>query len=98
MQVFECAWLVDEQTEPGDWHKDYPHYEGMDLESYQCPEAIYIAVYLRDMTDETGPTQLVRTFISCAVGAVDLISHIHWTHLRAVELTVRNRSPRATVI
>ena len=98
VQVFECAWLVDEQTEPGDWHKDYPHYEGMDVESYQCPEAIYIAVYLRDMTDETGPTQLVRTFISCAVGAVDLISHIHWTHLRAVELTVRNRSPRATVI
>lgn len=31
----------------------------MDLEAYQCPEAIYLAVYLRDMTDETGPTQLV---------------------------------------
>jgi hypothetical protein len=31
-------------------HKDYPHYDGMDLDSYQCPEAIYLAVYLRDMT------------------------------------------------
>jgi predicted DNA-binding protein with PD1-like motif len=60
VQVFECAWLVDEQTEPGQWHKDYPHYEEMDLESYQCPEAIYLAVYLRDMTEEAGPTQLVR--------------------------------------
>lgn len=59
VQVFECAWLVDEQTEPGSWHKDYPHYEEMDLVSYQCPEAIYLAIYLRDMTEDTGPTQLV---------------------------------------
>ena len=61
MQIFECAWLVDEEVEPGRWHKDYPHYDGMDLDSYQCPEAIYLAVYLRDMTEETGPTQLVPT-------------------------------------
>ena len=34
------AWLVDDGTDPGNWHKDYPHYDGMDLDSYQAPEAI----------------------------------------------------------
>jgi hypothetical protein len=38
---YRCTWSR---------HKDYPHYDGMDLDSYQCPEAIYLAVYLRDMT------------------------------------------------
>ena len=40
VQMFEAAWLVDDGTDPGNWHKDYPHYDGMDLDSYQAPEAI----------------------------------------------------------
>jgi hypothetical protein len=31
----------------------------MGPDSYQAPEAVYLAVYLKDMTEEAGPTQLV---------------------------------------
>ena len=32
---------------------------GMGPDSYQAPEAVYLAVYLKDMTEEGAPTQLV---------------------------------------
>ena len=59
VQMFEAAWVIDEKTEAGAWHKDYPHYEGMGPGSYQCPEAIYLSIYYRDMRKCDGPTQII---------------------------------------
>ena len=58
IQLFEAAWVVDENTDAGGWHKDYPHYKGMGPGRYQCPEAIYVAVYYKDMELKDGPTQV----------------------------------------
>eukprot|EP01052_Picozoa_sp_SAG31_P008803 SAG31_NODE_450_length_15512_cov_5.788555_22_plen_211_part_00 len=58
-QVCDAAWLIDDDTEFGAWHRDRWADQSNGEVAYQHPSVVHSALYFQDMTTATAPTQLI---------------------------------------